>query len=122
MEWPPKMGKLDSGPDWEIAEDNIQHEPLTLDQYYYVSLDDTQGRDNSQVLGRYIEREEKRTETTKPSTPAQRHLRPLQRDRGAPKNTQSEHDLDRGQVKKATPILSISQLWLWILNGSTYTS
>ncbi|GES65479.1 hypothetical protein ATETN484_0012038400 [Aspergillus terreus] len=119
MEWPPKMGKSDSGPDREMAEDNIQHEPLTLDQYYYVSLDDTQERDNSQVLGRYIKREEERTETTKPSTPAERHLRPLQHDRGSPKDTQSKQDLGRGQVKKATPILSISQLWLWILNGKT---
>ncbi|KAG2421548.1 hypothetical protein HFD88_005523 [Aspergillus terreus] len=119
MEWPPKMGKSDSGPDREMAEDNIQHEPLTLDQYYYVSLDDTQERDNSQVLGRYIKREEERTGTTKSSTPAERHLRPLQHDRGSPKNTQSKQDLGRGQIKKATPILSISQLWLWILNGKT---
>ncbi|GAM34127.1 ankyrin-related portein [Talaromyces pinophilus] len=32
------------------------HETMTLDQYYYVSLTDTNARDNDQVLHRYLDR------------------------------------------------------------------
>lgn len=32
------------------------HETMTLDQYYYVSLTDTNTRDNDQVLHRYLDR------------------------------------------------------------------
>lgn len=32
------------------------HETMTLDQYYYVSLTDTNTRDNDQVLHRYLNR------------------------------------------------------------------
>ncbi|KAJ6016323.1 ankyrin [Penicillium herquei] len=48
------------------TQDSIKPEPihgrhgsLTLDQYYYVSLQDTNGRDRDQVLGRFVTKERK---------------------------------------------------------------
>lgn len=40
----------------------VLHKPMTLDQYYYASLDDTSKRDETQVVFRYFFREKKKEE------------------------------------------------------------
>ncbi|SCB65560.1 unnamed protein product [Fusarium graminearum] len=42
------------------------HAPLTLDQSYYLSLHDSRGRDNDQVVIKHVERQERLTRTTRP--------------------------------------------------------
>ncbi|KAI0595650.1 hypothetical protein F4775DRAFT_568507 [Biscogniauxia sp. FL1348] len=40
----------------------IKHSPITLDQYYYASIADTNGRDNDQVVSKYlIKKDEQQT-------------------------------------------------------------
>ncbi|KAF7883762.1 hypothetical protein EAF00_011074 [Botryotinia globosa] len=34
----------------------IKHEPITLDQYYYPTIDDTSTRDNDQVLSKFLQK------------------------------------------------------------------
>ncbi|KAF7928958.1 uncharacterized protein EAE97_009800 [Botrytis byssoidea] len=46
-------------PDESINERNsreIKHEPITLDQYYYPTIDDTSKRDNDQVLSKFLQK------------------------------------------------------------------
>ncbi|KAL2010712.1 hypothetical protein VTN00DRAFT_6519 [Thermoascus crustaceus] len=44
-------------PTGEPNKRRIVHEPMTLDQYYYATLDDTRERDDFQVISRYLDRE-----------------------------------------------------------------
>ncbi|XHG03938.1 hypothetical protein AWENTII_007222 [Aspergillus wentii] len=37
----------------------IMHEPMSLDQYFYATIQDTRDRDHSQVISRYIRRQDK---------------------------------------------------------------
>ncbi|TGO21309.1 hypothetical protein BPAE_0227g00100 [Botrytis paeoniae] len=39
----------------------IKHEPITLDQYYYPTIDDTSKRDNDQVLSKFLEKKSKQS-------------------------------------------------------------
>ncbi|KAG2417664.1 hypothetical protein HFD88_008883 [Aspergillus terreus] len=125
MEWQPRkpQATLDSTSDQrdEVSVDPIHHEPLTLDQYYYVSLDDTEDRDKTQVLGRYIRREEERAENAKPNGLPSDSKGPSKANSVLPKKVASKqsHRLDLLQPETPDPILSVGQLWLWILDGNT---
>ena len=71
---------------------------MTLDRYYYSSLEDTTTRDMDQVLWRSTDPKLKQTEC------------------------KSKRSLDRPDNRQAKEyirkILIINQLWLWILDGS----
>jgi hypothetical protein len=68
---------------------------MTLDQYYYASLDDTTERDMDQVMARYIQRQEARRATEGMVPFDEVAIRP------------------RGEI--LSQILVVDQLWLWIL-------
>jgi hypothetical protein len=67
---------------------------MTLDQYYYVSLDDTTKRDMDQVMARYIQRQEARRAT------GGRNL--------IDEVTKIPH------AKMLSQILVVNQVWLWV--------
>jgi len=69
--------------DWKIL-----HRSRTLDQFYYHSLEDTQKRDEGQVVTRYIHHYEGNKSKTPPGAGG----------------------------KKA--ILRVDQLWLWVIDES----
>ncbi|KAL4904484.1 hypothetical protein BDW74DRAFT_31272 [Aspergillus multicolor] len=72
---------------------NATHEPMTLDQYFYTTLDQTHERDDDQVVSRYIERR-------------------LKGGKDVPKTARSEE-----QPPKR--ILTVDQLWLWTVDNNT---
>ncbi|KAB8236677.1 uncharacterized protein BDW43DRAFT_308355 [Aspergillus alliaceus] len=74
----------------------ITHETMTLDQYYYSTIPDSTERDHDQVLSRYLAWQE-----TKDQKDAQAHSR------------------DRTQGEEVVKILSVDQLWLWIIDSAT---
>lgn len=95
-------------PYWPQSEESIGkrviHKDLTLDQYYYESLQDTNTRDCSQVLGRLFDRESPKT------------------DNKGDRAGQSGQSGDTKDKLKAQ-ILTVNQLWLWILDdGMPYIS
>ncbi|KAJ5737699.1 uncharacterized protein N7483_002824 [Penicillium malachiteum] len=77
----------------------IIHHPMTLDQYYYPTLSNTDQRDDDQVLSKYIETQQtkelqgKQTTKERPQTEAER----------------------TGKKK----ILTVDQLWIWIIDEKT---
>lgn len=76
---------------------------MTLDQYYYISLQDTSDRDNDQVLWRR----------------QMRHLAEHSSPNDASnKNTTQAHS-PPASPRSAT-ILVVNQLWLWALDESNY--
>ncbi|KAJ5626613.1 hypothetical protein N7528_004040 [Penicillium herquei] len=77
----------------------IIHHPMTLDQYYYPTLANTDQRDDDQVLSKYIE-----TQQTK-------WLQGKQGSKGRPQ-TEAEQT---GKKK----ILTVDQLWIWIIDEKT---
>ncbi|RDW90751.1 uncharacterized protein DSM5745_02526 [Aspergillus mulundensis] len=100
----------------EVTRDDTapEHKPMTLDQYYYVSLDNTRERDQDQVLERYIGEEKKRRKQRR-----QDHLA-----NGSPKDESSSDNLPEKEFnelvdKTAEQILVVHQLWLWRLDGET---
>ncbi|KAI0112411.1 hypothetical protein GGR51DRAFT_568530 [Nemania sp. FL0031] len=67
---PNNLGKLDEIGEPRLEESiesrnsrKILHEPMTLDQYYYPTIADTDKRDNDQVLSKFL-RQQKNTEKT----------------------------------------------------------
>ncbi|KAL4903579.1 hypothetical protein BDW74DRAFT_155782 [Aspergillus multicolor] len=91
-----------------------EHKPMTLDQYYYVSLDNTRERDQDQVLERYIGEEKRRRKQRR-----QDHLAS-----GNPKDESSSDNLSEKEFielvdRTAEQILVVHQLWLWRIDGET---
>ncbi|KAJ8062605.1 hypothetical protein OCU04_009129 [Sclerotinia nivalis] len=65
------------------------HEPVTLDQYYYLTIVNTSARDNDQVLSKFLQSKRKQPEGAKPL----------------------------GTMTKKK-ILIVNQLWIWIIDES----
>ncbi|KAL3472813.1 hypothetical protein BJX99DRAFT_261880 [Aspergillus californicus] len=98
MEWSPETSE--AAPDQQPGKrlGVAEQEPMTLDQYYYVSLDNTADRDRSQVIGRYIQREKARHDP--PSS----------------KNNKQLPDPALHEDETIHQILVVNQIWLWILD------
>ncbi|KAJ6004574.1 hypothetical protein N7540_012943 [Penicillium herquei] len=77
----------------------IIHHPMTLDQYYYPTLSNTDKRDDDQVLSKYIEEQQKNYLKERQSTVDK---------------TQTE--AERTGKKR---ILTVDQLWIWIIDEKT---
>lgn len=93
---------------WPRSEEKVGklviHNDLTLDQYYYESLPDTNGRDCDQALGRLFEDEQ-----TSSANKGHRSSQPERR--------------EAAKDKRNPQILTVNQLWLWILDdGMSYLS
>lgn len=81
----------------------VLHKPMTLDQFYYPTIADTDERDNDQVVSRYLqqrydEREKKR----------------LQQETGQGKKKPSLPQASNREKK----ILMVNNLWIWIVGQS----
>ncbi|KAL2001346.1 hypothetical protein VTN02DRAFT_1863 [Thermoascus thermophilus] len=63
---PVETGRRAPEPTGEPNQRRVAHEPMTLDQYYYATLDDTQERDDSQVVSRYLDREREKNAPKEP--------------------------------------------------------
>lgn len=81
----------------------IIHGPMTLDQYYYISLQDTSDRDSDQVLWRC----------------QMRHLEQSGCANDASNQVPGQTDLPPASPQSAK-ILIVNQLWLWTLDKSNY--
>lgn len=106
------------------------HKSVTLDQYYYVSLQDTRERDRDQVLVRYYKR--LREHDAKLVDGKKQRAKKEERPKRGQKATESslqthdhQHVTQGGDSPtpetvanvKPTQILMINQLWLWILDS-----
>lgn len=110
------------------------HGSITLDQYYYVSLQDTESRDCDQVLVRYFDRRKEANDKARGEMERNRkieeqqgkkrkegeNLVPIQ---GFQLETQGEvsSNVDFIGYMKPTKILMVNQLWLWILDNGMST-
>ncbi|KAM0282095.1 hypothetical protein ACHAO9_010416 [Fusarium lateritium] len=107
---PNKYGKLwrdndDSTEDYESEaaahkSRSTAHTPMTLDQYYYPTLTDTDSRDKDQVLSKYLE------------------LKALQADR-PPTTSTVPNSTDRTVKDRPISILKVDQIWMWIVDEKT---
>ncbi|CAG8919162.1 unnamed protein product [Penicillium salamii] len=79
-------------------------EPMTLDQYFYPTIADTNERDKSQVVSRYLEREMLKNHAAQGIADS--------RNVNAQDPIAPSMDVDR-------TILIVDQVWMWILDGST---
>ncbi|PYH92056.1 hypothetical protein BO71DRAFT_485749 [Aspergillus ellipticus CBS 707.79] len=103
----------DKDPTSHIAES--VHETMSIDQYYYATILNSEGRDDDQVLSRYLEGEMKREEEKNKERQKQMEdkknvetplTRPFLLKRSNPKAKTSS--------KYITSIFTVDQLWLWI--------
>ncbi|KAJ5902932.1 hypothetical protein N7495_003460 [Penicillium taxi] len=94
--------------------ETIEHHSMTLDQYYYVSLEDTKERDKDQVLYRYINRACK-----KPKTRRYDKDQSSAEERGKKESLSTRRESKLVQMRPRTKILMVHQLWLWIIDGKT---
>ncbi|KAL4961262.1 uncharacterized protein BDV14DRAFT_128581 [Aspergillus stella-maris] len=81
------------------------HEPMTLDQYFYATLDYTHDRDDDQVVSRYIERK----------LTGEKHAYP--KVKLAEKD--ASHKAHSGFSQTPKKILTVDQLWLWTVDDET---
>ncbi|XHG04997.1 hypothetical protein AWENTII_008249 [Aspergillus wentii] len=83
---------------------------MTLDQYYYVTANNTENRDCDQVISRYIERkwEEWMTQQGTKKT------------KNAHEGTLKRRAENENKAGAWTKILVVDQLWLWISDKSVY--
>ncbi|CAG8235818.1 unnamed protein product [Penicillium salamii] len=96
------LGKL-ATEDHKSARSGSQ-EPMTLDQYFYPTIADTNERDKSQVVSRYLERERVKNHAAQGIADS--------RNVNAQGPIAPSMDVDR-------TILIVDQVWMWILDGST---
>ncbi|KAJ3544353.1 hypothetical protein NM208_g3094 [Fusarium decemcellulare] len=85
---------------------NITHKPLTLNQYYYPVLNDTDARDNDQVLSKFLD--QKREQASNAN--------------GENKTESTEatgHYLNTSSQALQKEILIVDQLWIWIVDEKT---
>ncbi|KAL4883005.1 hypothetical protein BJY04DRAFT_216723 [Aspergillus karnatakaensis] len=107
---PPDVDPLRASSERMVNDNHMQpeivpeHTSMTLDQYYYASLDNTEERDKDQVLSRYITKikQQVKGDDTKHDTNC-----------NAPENN-AAHTPDT-----PTEILVVNQLWLWGLDDKT---
>lgn len=90
----------------------IKHEPITLDQYYYPIIFNTDERDKDQVLSKYLERQHDKRDREK-STDGSTEQRNKKNAMAANGDTNISHEADEQTKKK---ILMVDQLWLWIID------
>jgi phage/plasmid-associated DNA primase len=124
--------------------DYIIHNSMTLDQFYYVSLDNTADRDNDQVLGRYImNRAEDRKNYFEEKIEEKQHGTEIRRDKIKEDDEPTSCGIDTGtsqnqsnrtlgcEKSETTPIgnkaksgkiFTVNQLWLWFLDESKFVS
>lgn len=134
---PQIVSKTDNDTEYEILINDMHiltkkpvHKSITLDQYYYVSLQDTCTRDHDQVLGRYFKRlkeknaklvDEKQQEAKRGELPRKREKvaeSSLQtHDHRQTTNGRDSPPLETMAAVKSTQILMVNQLWLWILDS-----
>lgn len=108
--------QLDGSPPADQKKQSIIHGPMTLDQYYYVSLQDTRERDRDQVLWRATDP----TCGKAPRAQMERLQPPTSKPNTSPEKNRS------GVTKQENPpigpeerkILTVNQLWLWKLDQS----
>ena len=79
------------------------HEPMTLDQYYYPTLIDTDWRDKDQVLSKYLTWKSKELH-----------------DKLSKEQSQSPtaETADRTLEQNPRRILMVDQIWMWIIDES----
>ncbi|OJJ50141.1 hypothetical protein ASPZODRAFT_1115189 [Penicilliopsis zonata CBS 506.65] len=92
------------GHDYEVRSggqkvSKVVHESLTLDQYYYASLENTQERDQSQVVGRYFDAQRKKLEEATKKSSSSTPVSP--------------------DIMSKKQILMVNQLWIWVLYDDT---
>ncbi|KAJ5929318.1 Mg2+ transporter protein CorA-like/Zinc transport protein ZntB [Penicillium verhagenii] len=92
------LGKLI--PEHNSPAQPISQDPMTLDQYFYPTIEDTSKRDNDQVVSRYLER-------------AKMHADENVDDRNEKARSQGSPSTEVGQKT----ILMVDQVWMWILDG-----
>ncbi|KAM0226578.1 hypothetical protein ACHAQD_000502 [Fusarium lateritium] len=107
---PNKFGKLwrdddDSAGEYEGAaaahrSRSTAHTPMTLDQYYYPTLTDTDSRDKDQVLLKYLE------------------LKASRADR-LPTTSTVPNSTDQTVKHRPISILKVDQIWMWIVDEKT---
>lgn len=106
------------------------HKSITLDQYYYVSLQDTRTRDCDQVLVRYFKRlkenDAKLVNEKKKGAKKEEQPRKGQKATKSPVQIREHQQAAQGGDSptpetvtnvKSTQILMVNQLWLWILDS-----
>ena len=88
-----KVEKLRDQPEFSQSQpfEEVTHRPLTLDQFYYPTIEDTTHRDLSQVVSRFLK------------SSADNEAAKLQQTVLEPENLK---------------ILLVDQLWLWIVDES----
>lgn len=117
------------------------HPYLTLDQYYYVSLEDTTKRDNDQVLGRYIRKNKKWKEEARKDDIGRKEkeneggskkdvdkhesrgvdVRSSQDQNSKIPGQGNEQEMPNNRDEKDTgQILIVNQLWLWVLDEGMF--
>ncbi|KAL2847200.1 hypothetical protein BJY01DRAFT_212848 [Aspergillus pseudoustus] len=118
---PPKQPETELNHKPRMPDAVPEHTPITLDQYYYVSLDDTAERDMDQVMGRHMRRQIWHAHEAQTSSPFGEGRSP---DNDAvvlrwkhPKARQ-EGVVSPGD-ETLHPLLVVGQLWLWILDEET---
>jgi hypothetical protein len=86
--------KSEAKNDWKVL-----HESRTLDQFYYHSLKDTTERDASQVITRYVDN--------------------LTRPKPSDRSKLEQWEILRSKLEQ-WEILRVDQLWLWVIDESTF--
>lgn len=110
------------------------HGSITLDQYYYVSLQDTASRDCDQVLVRYFDRHRQASDKARAEMERNTKIEEQRRKKGkggensvqiqgSRLDTQGEvsSKVDFIDYVRPTKILMVNQLWLWILDNGKST-
>lgn len=83
----------------------ITHKPMTLDQYYYPILTDTDVRDNDQVLSKFLDKKREQASQAR-----------VENQNGSTDTTES--NLSAGGQKLQKQILMVDQLWMWVVDES----
>ena len=111
----------------------VHHKALTLDQYYYESLNNTYDRDRDQVLWRLFEDErklhrlqieqarekEEKEEKERNAIPFRLRVKAENKVNSLREDPQKPHEIITGEVNP-TQILMVNQLWLWKLGDGIH--
>ncbi|KAJ4169625.1 hypothetical protein NW754_005777 [Fusarium falciforme] len=87
----------------------ITHKPMTLDQYYYPVLTNTDVRDNDQVLSKFLNKKREQVSQARGEN------------QNGSTNTTENDPSARGQALQKQ-IWIVDQLWMWIVDESEDTS
>lgn len=83
----------------------IVHEIMTLDQYYYSTILDTDERDRDQVLSKFLDKQRAKKPPGLDRLKDNKHVAPITGATGG-------SDVERH-------ILVVGQLWIWVIDEST---